>query len=109
MKQRRINPKLKETIISEYKEGIVGYKVLAKKYCLRRDTIRSIILSDKESKLHYNKYMEVSKEDLEKTKEKDKLKTLDDYRAAAIYWKTYAELLEKEIDSNAKKNCNSKQ
>ena len=104
MQKRIIDAKIKLAIISEYERGVIGYKLLAKKYSLSRDTVRSIILSSNEKQNCYNNIsMKITKEDLEKTEKDNKLETQEDYKAAFIYWKTYAKLIEKEIDLNVKK------
>ena len=38
---------LKVKVLAEYKEGVVGYKTLAVKYGLKRDTVRYWVLQQK--------------------------------------------------------------
>lgn len=47
MGKRKYPIELKEKVISEYEFRTVGYKILAKKYNLKRDTVREWVLSAK--------------------------------------------------------------
>ncbi len=38
---------LKMQVLSEYKQGEMGYKLLAKKYGLKRDTVRDWVLANR--------------------------------------------------------------
>lgn len=52
MKVRKRYPEeLKKLLIAEYKENVMGYKRLAERYGLKRDTVRSIILQHKRKML----------------------------------------------------------
>lgn len=44
---KRYPLELKEKVLSEYSRGSCGYKLLAKKYDLKRDTVRAWVLARK--------------------------------------------------------------
>lgn len=83
---------LKMKILSEYEQGKVGYKLLARKYGLKRNTVRYWVLTNK---------VHMKIEDKIQTEEKD----VAYYKAQAEFWKTYAEKLEEErFGISSKKN-----
>lgn len=83
---------LKVKVLSEYEQGRVGYKLLARKYGLKRDTVRHWVLANK---------VHMKTEDKIETEEKD----VAYYKAKAEFWKTYAEKLEEErFGISSKKN-----
>lgn len=43
--KKNYSDEIKSSVIADYKEGVVGYKRLAKKYKITRDLVRSWILS----------------------------------------------------------------
>lgn len=83
---------LKVKVLSEYEQGRVGYKLLARKYGIKRDTVRHWVLANK---------VHMKTEDKIETEEKD----VAYYKAKAEFWKTYAEKLEEErFGISSKKN-----
>ncbi|MBQ0052072.1 MAG: hypothetical protein KBT11_08430 [Treponema sp.] len=83
---------LKMKVLSEYEQGKVGYKWLARKYSLKRDTVRQWVLANEA-------HMKI--EEKIETEEKD----IAYYKAQAEFWKTYAEKLEEErFGISSKKN-----
>ena len=90
---------LKEKVVSEYVKGECGYKLLARKYGLTRDTVRHWVLSAKLPIIilpmadNKNKNREALTQELEY------------YKASSEYWKAYAEKLEeKRFGISQKKN-----
>ncbi|MGP1455637.1 MAG: helix-turn-helix domain-containing protein [Treponema sp.] len=82
-------------VVSEYERGKCGYKRLARKYNLSRDTVRAWVLNPN---LHeVKKHTSVNEE-----------KDIEYYKAAAEYWQTYAKLVEQEIALQNKKKLQSK-
>ena len=72
---------LKLKILSEYEQGKNGYKRLAKKYGLQRDTVRYWVLN---GKVHT----------MAKDEDINLERNLAYYKTEAEFWKTYAEKLE---------------
>jgi transposase-like protein len=96
--QRKYPPGLEERVVNDYRQGIAGYKNLAKKYGITRDLVRGWILK--------NKKICSSEESLKITKS-DEFKSLEDevkyLRDANMYWQTYAEILaEDNLDAKKK-------
>ena len=97
----------KAQLIREYKKGEIGFKALAKKYNITRDTVRGIIRSYL-PKQNNKRLAEIPTVLDMKEKEDDKVfsksdKDFDYYKTAALYWQEYAKLLEKEVKENRKK------
>lgn len=83
---------LKVKVLSEYEQGKIGYKLLARKYGLKRDTVREWVLANK---------VHMKLKDITESEEKG----LAYYKAQAEFWKTYAEKLEEErFGISSKKN-----
>ena len=93
---------LKQMILAEYQQGKVGYKTLANKYGLKRDTVRSWVLKEKSDSYTL---MNAMNKDISDEKQKD----IEYYKTAAEYWKLYAQKLEEVISSERKKKQQSKQ
>lgn len=85
---RKYPPELEERVVNEYRQGIAGYKKLAKKYGITRDLVRGWILKNK-NKCSLEEPLKITKSDEFKSLE-DEVKYLRD---ANMYWKTYAEVL----------------
>lgn len=102
MRVQKYSVELKAGICHDYKEGQFGYKRLAKKYGLSRDTIRSIVLHNKV--LQGSESMEVL---YPNKKFKDKDEELEFYKCAATYWHNYAEVSE-QLDPSLKKKRQKK-
>ena len=97
----------KTQLIREYKKGEIGFKALAKKYNMTRDTVRGIIRSYL-PKQNSRRLAEITKVLDMKEKEDDEVfsksdKDFDYYKTAALYWQEYAKLLEKEVEESRKK------
>lgn len=93
---------LKNAICHDYVAGKFGYKKLAKKYGLNRDTVRWIVLN------HSYIQGQESLEDLyPDMKFKDKDEELEFYKCAAAYWRNFAEISE-ELDPGLKKKRQQK-
>ena len=93
---------LRVKVLSEYKQGKDGYKTLAKKFGLERDTVRYWVLksrSDKSMLMDSKNKESVSKE----------AKDIEYYKTEAEYWKTYAKKLEAIRFPESKKKQQSKQ
>lgn len=91
----RYSIELKMKVLSEYERGKIGYKQLARKYGLKRDTVREWVLT---------KMVQSMTKDEEEKLEKD----LAYYKTEAEFWKTYAEKLEeKRFGVSQKKNKNN--
>ena len=92
---------LRVKVLSEYKQGKVGYQTLAKKFGLERDTVRYWVLksrSDKSVLMDSKNKESVSKE----------AKDIEYYKTEAEYWKTYAKKLEAIRFPESKKKQQSK-
>ena len=81
-------------VVRRYQKGRCGYKKLARMFNLSRDTVRDWCLNPR----LYNAVQMVKKKK-KAVIEKD----LEYYRTAALYWETYAEELQKEIESDKNK------
>lgn len=93
MQNKVYGVEFKAAIVAEYIKGENGYKTLARKYGVPRDTIRSWVLS---KSCYKNKAPALTMTDKEK-------RELDYYKTAAIFWKNYAKNCEKEIAKESKK------
>ena len=80
MQNKVYGVEFKAAIVAEYIRGENGYKVLAHKYGVPRDTIRSWVLS---KSCYKNKAPALTMTDKEK-------RELDYYKTAAIFWENYA-------------------
>ena len=97
---------LRIKVLAEYKAGVVGYKTLAVKYGLPRDTVRYWVLQQKAGR-----GLPVDTRD-EKTIDEEQ-KDIEYYKTEAEYWKAYAKKLEairfpenkKKQQSKQSKNC----
>lgn len=89
-------------VVAEYKQGKVGYKTLANKYGLKRDTVRYWVLQKKSDDLM-----------LMDTKNKETIdesqKDIEYYKTEAEYWKAYAKRIEAIRFPESKKKQQSKQ
>lgn len=86
---------LKLKVLSEYEQGLVGYKRLGRKYGLKRDTVRSWVLANKAQDMTKNEEIKLEKD-------------LTYYKTEAEFWKTYAEKLEEQRFSiSLKKNTDT--
>ena len=81
-------------VVGKYRRGACGYKKLARKFNLSRDTVRDWCLNPK---LH--SATEVAK----KNKVNDG-KDFEYYKTAAIFWEQYAKNIEAELAKQGKKN-----
>ena len=97
---------LRIKVLAEYKAGVVGYKTLAAKYGLQRDTVRYWILRQKAGRgLPVETRNEITID--------DEQKDIEYYKTEAEYWKAYAKKLEairfpeskKKQQSKRSKNC----
>lgn len=78
---------LRVKVLAEYKAGVVGYKTLAAKHGLQRDTVRYWVLKQKaDGELPVDTRYEKSVG--------DEQKDIEYYKTEAEYWKTYAKKLE---------------
>ena len=93
---------LRVKVLAEYKAGAVGYKTLAARYGLPRDTVRYWVLRQKAGG-----GLSVDSRD-EKTID-DEQKDIEYYKTEAEYWKTYAKKLEAIRFPESKKKQQSKQ
>lgn len=83
---------LKVKVLSEYEQGKIGYKLIARKYGLKRDTVRYWVLTNK---------THMTIKETSESEERD----IAYYKAQAEFWKTYAEKLEEErFGISSKKN-----
>lgn len=83
---------LKVKVLSEYEQGKLGYKLLGKKYGLKRDTVRGWVLAQKARKMTKDEELKLEKD-------------LAYYKTEAEFWKAYAEKLEEQkFGMNQKKN-----
>ena len=89
-------------VLSEYKQGKVGYKTLANKYGLKRDTVRYWVLQEKSDSFVLMDTK--NKETVDETQ-----KDIEFYKTEAEYWKTYAKKLEAIRFPESKKKQQSKQ
>ena len=96
---------LRVKVLAEYKAGVVGYKTLAAKYGLQRDTVRYWVLQQRAGR-----GLPVDTKN-EKTII-DEQKDIEYYKTEAEYWKAYAKKLEairfpesKKQQSKLSKNC----
>lgn len=93
---------LRIKVLAEYKAGVVGYKTLAAKYGLQRDTVRYWILRQKAGK-------ELPVDTGDEKNIDDEQKDIEYYKTEAEYWKTYAKKLEAIRFPENKKKQQSKQ
>ena len=93
---------LRVKVLAEYKAGIVGYKRLAVKYGLQRDTVRYWVLQQKAGR-----GLPVDTRN-EKTIDEEQ-KDIEYYKTEAEYWKAYAKKLEAIRFPESKKKQQSKQ
>ena len=93
---------LRIKVLSEYRQGKVGYKTLAKKFGLKRDTVRYWVLKSKsdENEFMDSKNIEIVSEEA---------KNIEFYKTEAEYWKAYAKKLESIRFPESKKKQQSKQ
>ena len=92
---------LRVKVLAEYKAGVVGYKKLAVKYGLQRDTVRYWDLQQKAGR-----GLPVDTRD-EKTIDEEQ-KDIEYYKTEAEYWKAYAKKLEAIRFPESKKKQQSK-
>ena len=93
---------LRVKVLSEYKQGKVGYRTIAKKFGLERDTVRYWVLksnSDKSALMDTKNKESVPEE----------TKDIEYYKTEAEYWKAYAKKLEAIRFPESKKKQQSKQ
>jgi len=99
--QQEFTDEFKRNVVSEYRQGIFGYKKLAKKYSIDRDRVRRWVL---QTPITIEEAMKKDKP-LEFTSIEEEVQYLRD---AAMYWKTYAEILAREVPLDKKKACELK-
>jgi transposase-like protein len=102
--QRRYPLALEAKIVSEYGQGSIGYKKLAKKYGIAKNLIRGWV-EKRRKKCLQEKNVPMS----EKTKFKNLKEEVEYLRDAHMFWKTYAELILKEDLESKKKDEKLKQ
>ena len=78
---------LRVKVLAEYKAGVVGYKTLAVKYGLQRDTVRYWVLQQRAGR---GLPVEIRNEITIDDNQKD----IEYYKTEAEYWKAYAKKLE---------------
>ena len=83
-------------VVREYEKGVFGYKKLARKFNLSRDTVRDWCLNPR----LYNAVQMVKKKNKKKIIEE---KDLEYYKTAALFWETYAKNIEEELAKQGKK------
>ena len=98
---QRLENWLKSAIINEYRQGENGYKSLARKYHISRDSVRSIVL--RSSFKRYDTDIRLENEAPQMIFDTEDEKDREYYQTAAAYWKNYAKLLEAEIEKKNKK------
>ena len=81
-------------VVRKYEQGKCGYKRLAREFGLSRDTVRDWCLNPR---LHDS--IEMAKKEKLNNEEYD----LEYYKTAALYWETYAKLVEAELEKQNKK------
>lgn len=96
--QQKYSNELKELVIHEYQQGIYGYTRLAKRYSLTRDLVRRWILTNQKRRISNLTLKKPKKREFKNIE--DEVKYLQD---AAMYWETYAKMLEEEIPISKKK------
>ena len=79
--------------MGKYKQGICGYKKLAREFNLSRDTVRAWCLDPK---------LQSATQMAKKNKINDD-KDLEYYKTAAIFWEQYAKNIEAELAKQGKK------
>ena len=84
---------LKLQVVGKYKQGIYGYKKLAREFNLSRDTVRAWCLDPK---------LQSATQMAKKNKINDD-KDLEYYKTAAIFWEQYAKNIEAELAKQGKK------
>ena len=93
---------LRVKVLAEYKAGVVGYKTLAVKYGLQRDTVRYWVLQQRAGRgLPVETRNEIAID--------DEQKDIEYYKTEAEYWKAYAKKLEAIRFPESKKKQQSKQ
>ena len=93
-------------VLSEYKQGKIGYQTIAKKFGLERDTVRYWVLKSRSDK-------SVLMDSKNKDTVSEETKDIEYYKTEAEYWKSYAKKLEairfpeskKKQQSKLSKNC----
>lgn len=80
-------------VVGKYKQGICGYKKLAREFNLSRDTVRDWCL---------NPRLQSATQMAKKNKINDD-KDLEYYKTAAIFWEQYAKNIEAELAKQGKK------
>ena len=93
---------LKVKVLAEYKEGVVGYRTLAVKYGLKRDTVRYWVLQQKAGR-------GLPMDTINKNTIDDEQKDIEYYKTEAVYWKAYAKKLESIKFPESKKKQQLKQ
>ena len=81
-------------VVGKYKQGVCGYKKLAREFNLSRDTVRGWCLNPK---------LQTATEMAKKTKINNNEKDLEYYKTAAIFWEQYAKNIEAELAKQGKK------
>lgn len=81
-------------VVGKYRKGTCGYKKLALKFNLDRDTVRTCFLSPK---------LQSATQIAKKNKINDD-KDLEYYKTATIFWEQYAKNIEAELAKQDKKN-----
>ena len=89
-------------VLSEYKQGKIGYQTIAKKFGLERDTVRYWVLKSRSDK-------SVLMDSKNKDTVSEETKDIEYYKTEAEYWKSYAKKLEAIRFPESKKKQQSKQ
>ena len=98
---------LREEILKEYELGVYGYRLLAKRYGLKRDTVRDWVRAARQkgntvgkpkAKLNREKPKDIKQMTREELEEE-----LDLSRHAADFWEFYAKELLEQIKEESKK------
>ena len=93
---------LRVKVLSEYKQGKIGYQTIAKKFGLERDTVRYWVLKSRSDK-------SVLMDSKNKDTVSEETKDIEYYKTEAEYWKAYAKKLEAIRFPESKKKQQSKQ
>jgi len=102
--QHKYPLELESRVVEDYKQGIAGYKKLAKKYGMNRDVVRRWVLKD-QKKCFPGKFLKITKSDEFKSLEEE-VKYLRD---ANMYWQAYAEIILEDNLKSKKKAKKSEQ
>ncbi|MGI5174366.1 IS3 family transposase [Treponema sp. OMZ 840] len=81
-------------VVGKYKQGIYGYKKLARAYGVSRDTVRDWCLNP-----HLQEVISMARKKHINNEEQD----LEYYKTAALFWETYAKNIEAELAKQGKK------